>query len=608
MMSPPPTTTTTTDDWEAHRVNLFRHAENVRIFDKNNAKANRQLPVTLVSGSLGSGKTTLLRHILTNQSNLRIAAAVNDFAELNIDQNLLIPHNNSNAKSGAAASRRIIALSNGCVCCHLLDDLQTAVWNLLEGGGNGGDSNNNSSDDWELDDINYLVIETSGVSDPTRIIRMLDAKFGKCFRARLDSVVVVVDTDQLLSSLLPVQVQQQESSADNNTTTTTTRNTRMSPTTVTQLQCADVILLNKMDLLLANNPKDIALVEDYVQTINDSATIYRTSHCKIPLSTILDVQIPKMVEATTTPITHEASNIPIYISATGGALRSSASRAVSSSSSSSPTSNTFTSQPHSLGEAHDEDHDYVSLSKTFSERPLSLHKLQQFITSPVVQRLARMKGVVWIQGLEAYRCILHLSGRGRLGFHIDGPWIGPPTSEMVFIGHHRRSSSADWNWIRKELDNFCIVDDDNDGNQHSNNDDHQMGLDLLRNTPEFVIVDNPLQQSSSSSSSGRSMIYFRLTGSNIYGYTEDEIRRDLRVDTNALNLDLVNAINVGLDHQPKAFLPYTLMPSDDDGRTTVVLCYTGMGQPANNTQVLLREAKAVLATHFRNVQVCKCGI
>lgn len=127
------------------------------------------LPVTIVTGFLGAGKTTLLNHVLNNKSNLRIAAAINDFASLNIDERLVRSKNHQQ-------EQEIVELSNGCVCCHLLQDLQAAVWKLLQ----------NNNDD--LDSVNYLIVETSGVSDPCEIIRTLDAKFGKCFRARLDSV------------------------------------------------------------------------------------------------------------------------------------------------------------------------------------------------------------------------------------------------------------------------------------------------------------------------------------------------------------------------------------------------------------------------------------
>ena len=112
-------TSSSDDDLEAQRVNLFLHAENVRIFKTTE---DRQLPVTIVTGFLGSGKTTLLNHILSNKSNLRVAAAINDFAELNIDANLV-----RQQQGDVSRGSSIIQLSNGCVCCHLLDDLKEAV-------------------------------------------------------------------------------------------------------------------------------------------------------------------------------------------------------------------------------------------------------------------------------------------------------------------------------------------------------------------------------------------------------------------------------------------------------------------------------------------------
>jgi G3E family GTPase len=52
----------------------------------------------------------------------------------------------------------------------------------------------------ELDTVNYLIVETSGVSDPQRVIQTMDKTFGKMYRARLDSVVTVVDVDAMLGS------------------------------------------------------------------------------------------------------------------------------------------------------------------------------------------------------------------------------------------------------------------------------------------------------------------------------------------------------------------------------------------------------------------------
>ena len=580
------------DDLEAQRVNIFLHAENVRIFKSTE---DRQLPVTIVTGFLGSGKTTLLNHILSNKSNLRVAAAINDFAELNIDASLV--QQQREGKIGGSSGSSIIQLSNGCVCCHLLDDLKEVVWSMLDP--NTKNKANNGSNHLDVDSVNYLVIETSGISDPAEIIRTLDAKFGKCFRARLDSVVTVVDADQLLGS-------------------PSGGSTIMdSQAGLAQLRCADVVLINKMDLLKdspGTQEEITTRIKELIESVNATATLQYTSHCKIPLSTILDVEIPSTNNAgsASTPISHEASHVPIYVSATGGALRSTASsmsavRAVSK------------FDPHLQVDK------FVSTSATHSDRPLALYKLQKFVTSPmVVQNLARMKGVLWIQGgqskesgcrLQDYRCVIHLSGRGRLGFALDGRWSGPPKSEMAFIA---RSVSGDGRKIMEDIEaEFakCLVGDtdssDDDGDQMATNsiETRSKNLTVMQNQPEFALVETVAY----SSLSLDSVVLFRLTGKQVYGYTEEEIERDLRIDADAMNQDLVDAVNASVD-VPKAFLTYAYLchmgPNDNVGKneTRLVLCFdTRAGEPANNFQVLVREAKTVLASHFRNVQVCKCG-
>jgi G3E family GTPase len=578
------------DDVEASRIKLFLHAENIRIFDNN--PQSQQLPVTIVTGFLGAGKTTLLQHILSNQSNLRIAAAINDFAQVNIDENLIRHRPTS---SGTAS--RLVELSNGCICCHLLDDLEAAVWKLLDQGG-----------EVETDVVNYLVVETSGISDPSSIIRTLDAKFGKCFRARLDSVVVVVDADQLWS--LSSSAAAASSSSE-----------PISPAAVAQLQYADVVLINKMDLL-PNPETDGHRVEEMIRQINSNAAIYKTHQCKVPLSAILDVQLSSSSSGEHSAfLSHEVTAVPFHISTTGGSLR------CPSSLLSNP------SNRSTISHFQNDEDAFVSVSVSVPDGPLALHKLQYFVTSPLVQRLSRMKGVVWIQGkdLRQYRCVVHLSGRGRLGFALDGKWTGPPLSQMAFIG---RSSVVQAQELQSEFAKCCSVGNSgmdetmvvsNNSPSATSNDDSRQDdnyfLNILRNSQEFVILendnhsdnnsDNQASSPSSPLSSGK-LYHFRLTGSKVYGYTEEEIERDLRIDTDAMNIDLVHAVNASVfsaergDDHAKAFLVYATV-NESNGR--VVLCYAaGSGEPGNNLKALFREARAVLATHFRNVQACKCGV
>jgi hypothetical protein len=138
------------------------------------------------------------------------------------------------------------------------------------------------------------------------------------------------------------------------------------------------------------------------------------------------------------------------------------------------------------------------------------------------------------------------------------------------------------------------IQNNNDDNDHDTTISNH-GLELLKTSPEFVVLDT---------SSMEGLIHFRLTGAKLYGYSEEEIERDLRIDTDAMNRDFVDAINASVD-SPKAFLAYC--HAIINGGERIALWYCGSGDPANNSAVLLREAKAVLATHFRNIQVCKCG-
>ena len=389
---------------EVSRVNLFEHAENVRIFKR---QKRPRLPVVVVTGFLGSGKTTLLQHLLSNKQNLRIAAAVNDFASLNIDESLI-----RSLPSSSKASR-VVELSNGCICCSLMGSLQDAVWSLLKEGG-----------DVDLDNINYLVIETSGITDPTRIVASLEAKFGKMYRARLDAVVTVVDADYFSQWLRSADAE-----ADSAGTIT-------SPVAVHQLEAADVVVLNKTDLV---DPPIAAAVTKLIRQYAPHATVIPTSHAIVPITAVLDVQSSGMGGSEKFGFhTHEKLQETFTPSIEGGFLRPESRRDASSAHQHSHTAHTPGSEFHSL-----------SITLDHSRGPVLLKALMELVSSDAMAGLVRAKGIFWVAAfdgdapeegdpLREWRCVVHMSGRapGRWSWELDDRWMGPPQTEIVFIGGH----------------------------------------------------------------------------------------------------------------------------------------------------------------------------
>jgi G3E family GTPase len=154
------------------------------------------LPFTVIGGYLGAGKTTLLNQLLANAQGLRIAALVNDFGSVNIDVELVRSHNGET-----------IDLKNGCMCCSLVNGFASAIGALRA----------------RAADFDHVVIEASGVADPAKV-----AQYGQMYELPLDGIVVVVDAEQI---------------------ETQSANKYVGDTVLRQLEQADLILLNKVDLV-----------------------------------------------------------------------------------------------------------------------------------------------------------------------------------------------------------------------------------------------------------------------------------------------------------------------------------------------------------------------
>jgi G3E family GTPase len=183
---------------------------------------NPRTPITLVTGPLGSGKTTLLRHILATHP-AKIAIVMNEFGEIAIDTKVI-----------QGKSVRISELGGGCVCCSLIGEFEAAVNEIIEKVA-----------------PEMIVVETTGLAEPEALVFNIQEALPQC---RLDGVVSVIDADMLV------------------------RFPELGHTTRLQIEGADTLLLNKIDLVDA---KQIEPLETKLHEINPSAAIVYTKRCWI---------------------------------------------------------------------------------------------------------------------------------------------------------------------------------------------------------------------------------------------------------------------------------------------------------------------------------------
>jgi G3E family GTPase len=192
-----------------------------------------KIPVTVLTGYLGAGKTTLLNRILSEPHGKKYAVIVNEFGEIGIDNELVVN-----------ADEEVFEMNNGCICCTVRGDLVRIIDGLMRRKGK----------------FDAIIVETTGLADPAPVAQTFFVDEAVGAKTKLDAVVTVADAMWLKDRL------------------------KDAPEAKNQIAFADVILINKTDLVTAEELRD---VEAHIRALNPYARLHRTERAKVDIAEVL---------------------------------------------------------------------------------------------------------------------------------------------------------------------------------------------------------------------------------------------------------------------------------------------------------------------------------
>jgi G3E family GTPase len=324
------------------------------------------IPVTVLTGFLGAGKTTLLNHLLSQKHGYKCAIIINEFGAISIDNQLVV-----------GIDEEIVELNNGCLCCRVRGDLIKSLNGLFQ----------------KQKRFDYVLIETTGLADPSPVVHTFKAS-DLADRLRLDGVVTVVDARHFEKEL------------------------RDGPEPAAQVAFADVILLNKTDLV---DQDQLERVEARIRKLNSLAALHPTKNSQIDPGRIFNLKAREvggsfsMPESATRTAAHEHEQDHDH---------------------------GHDDHDHAAGEDHGHDHHHhhdesVRSFYISDDRPLDLKKVETWLTEVIRDlgaNIYRSKGILQIKG-QAKRVVFQ-GVQTMFDAKPDRLWnVGEPrVSQLVFIG------------------------------------------------------------------------------------------------------------------------------------------------------------------------------